>query len=257
MIPYFRLTALPLGPIVIQVWGLFVASGILAAAWLGSREARRLGLKAEAWLDLSAWMVLAAIVGARLFYALFYAPAYFASEPLAVVRIWDGGMSIWGGFVGAGAAALIYARRRKLELRRYLDLAAFVLPLGCAIGRLGCFLIHDHPGTLSRSFLSVAFPDGARLDHGLLLSLLNLAIFLFFLLLRRLARHPVPYLAWYALLYGLARFYLDFYRAWDLAGSDVRLWSLTPAQYLSVLAAAFGFWLLLRSRRNAVRPAAA
>ncbi len=259
MIPYFRLTTLTLGPVTLQTWGLLVASGVLAAVAAGRREARRFGLDGEAWLDLAAWMVLAAIIGARLMYALAYAPRYFAADPLAVVRIWDGGMSIWGGFLGAGLAAWICSRRLRLPLLPYLNLAAFVLPLGCAIGRLGCFLIHDHPGVLSRSFLAVAYPGGARLDHGLLLSLLNAFIFAIFLVWRRYGRSPVPFLAGYALIYGAGRFILDFYRAWDLPGADLRLWALTPAQYLSLAAAAFGAWLLARSLRTpaVAAPAAA
>jgi phosphatidylglycerol:prolipoprotein diacylglycerol transferase len=258
MIPYFSYRILSLGPLHIQVWGLFVALGIAAAAIVGHFEAGKRRLDAAVWLDLATWMTAAAIVGSRLFFALFYEPGSLLREPAALLRLWDGGLSIFGGFVGAAAAAFAFTRRWKLPFLAYADLAAFVLPLGCAIGRLGCFCIHDHPGVETGFFLAVRFPDGPRLDHGLLLALLNLLIFLFFLALRRrpggLGR---PYLALYMLIYGAARFGLDFLRAWDLPQSDPRILALTPAQYLSLLLAAAGSWLLFRKMRPAVSAPAA
>jgi len=234
MIPYFRITTLPLGPLHIQVWGLFVSLGILAAIAAGQREARRRGLDREVFFDLSAWMLVAAIIGARLGHAVFYDPGPFLSDPWELVRIWDGGMSVYGGFFGAAAAALLSTRRRKLSFLAYADVFAFVLPLGLAIGRLGCFFIHDHPGVLSGSFLAVAYPGGARLDHGLLLIILNLAVFALFVFLSRRSGPSVPYLALFMLIYGLARFGLDFGRAWDLPAADARYLGLTPAQYFSL-----------------------
>lgn len=250
MIPYFSLTQIPVGPLHIQVWGLFVSAGVAAALLSGRREARRRGLNVEVFLDMAVWMFLAAIVGARLFYAVIYDPFIFISDPLELVRLWDGGMSIFGGFFGALAAGVVFARRRLIRFLQYADVFAFVLPLGCAIGRVGCFLIHDHPGIRSVILLAVAFPDGARLDHGLLLSLLNLAIFSIFLLIRRLRpAHHFPYLALYAMIYGAARFGLDFLRAWDLPAADVRYLWLTPAQYSSLAVLLVGIWLALKLRR--------
>jgi phosphatidylglycerol---prolipoprotein diacylglyceryl transferase len=250
MIPYFRLTQLSVGPLHIQVWGLFVSAGVAAALLCGRREARRLGLNTEIFLDMAAWMFLAAIVAARLFYAVIYDPLTFLNDPWELLRLWDGGMSIFGGFFGALAAGAAFARWRRVSFLQYADVFAFVLPLGCAIGRVGCFLIHDHPGILTNFFLAVAFPDGARLDHGLLLSLLNLAIFSGFLLIRRLRPvHHFPYLAFYALIYGAARFGLDFLRAWDLPAADVRYLWLTPAQYSSLAVMLAGIWLMSKRRR--------
>lgn len=248
MIPYFELTTIPLGPIRIQVWGLFVALGILVALVVGMMEVRRRGLKSGVFLDLAAWLVLTGIVGGRLVYAA-YEPTAFARQPLAILRLWDGGMSIFGGFFGAGLAAAIFAWRRRLAIWPYLEAAAFALPLGCAIGRLGCFLIHDHPGVASSVWFAVAYPGGPRLDHGLLLACLNLAIFGLFLIWRALGRQ-VSWLAAYLLLYGTARFVLDFWRAWDLPQSDVRWSGLTPAQYGSLILVLGGLALIGREIRR-------
>ncbi len=251
MIPYFRYAFVPLGPLHIQVWGLFVSLGILAALFVGYRRVRRLGLDRQAYLDMSAWMIVAALAGARLAHAAFYDPGPFLNDPWELLRLWHGGMSVYGGFFGAAAAALVYTRVRKLPFLVYADAFAFALPLGLAIGRLGCFFIHDHPGVLSASFLAVDYPGGSRLDHGLLLSLVDLAIFALFAVLEltRRQRSRRPYLAVFMLAYGAARFGLDFWRAWDLPGSDARYLGLTPAQYFSLALAAAGLVILLRNRR--------
>lgn len=249
MIPYFEYHVFFIGPLRIQVWGLFVALGIAAALWVGVREARRLKLEREAFLDLAFWSLLGAAAGARIFHII-YEPGSYAADPLAFFRFWQGGYASVGGLLGGIAAGLLYARRRGLDVLAYANLAAFVLPLGEGIGRLGCFLIHDHPGILSGSFLAVRFPDGARLDHGLLLSLAGFAIFASFLARRRFASLRPDFAAWYLVLAGLARFGLDFYRSADLFGSDARYAELTPAQYVALAFIAAGVWIFARRPRR-------
>ncbi len=276
MIPYFRLTTIPLGPIQIQVWGLFVAAGILIATLLGRRESRRRGLDPELFTDFACWTIVYALISARLFYAVAYQPAAYLADPLKLIRVWEGGMSSFGGFIGAAIGAAWFAKRMKMPFMSYANVAAYVLPLGYGIGRIGCFLIHDHPGTLSHTFLSVRYPGGARLDHGLLLSLLGFSIFAVFYFFNRNRFHTkregrrgsesefrsdpdskllIPnssghFLFLFMVLYGAARFFLDFYRAWDLPGIDTRYFLLTPAQYGCLFFIAFGIWGILHWRRT-------
>ncbi|MFA6603405.1 MAG: prolipoprotein diacylglyceryl transferase family protein [Patescibacteria group bacterium] len=247
MIPYFDRTNFAVGPLTIQVWGLFVAAGIAAALALIYRLAGRYKLDRGFALDLAAWMLLGGLLGGRLLYLLAYDPLAWFADPLLAVRVWQGGMSIYGGFLGGALAGWWYCRRHRVAFLPYAHLIAFALPLGCAIGRIGCFLIHDHPGIRSASFLAVAYPGGGRLDHGLLLALLNLGIFLFFLARSRSRSGSAePWLFWYLAIYGATRFGLDFLRVWDLPQSDARLWFLTPAQYLSLAACVSGVIALRR-----------
>lgn len=259
MIPFFVFTTIPIGPLRIQVWGLFVAAGIVVATLVGRREARRRGLDPAAFVDFASWTIVSALVVARLFHAFVYEPAAYLADPLRVLRVWEGGMSSYGGFLGAAIGAWTFSRTRKLAFRAYADAACYAFPLGYGIGRIGCFLIHDHPGTLSHSLLAVQYPGGARLDHGLLLSLLGFAIFaLFAFLNRRREANKQAFGRFMPLLmvsYGAVRFFLDFYRAYDLPGADARYFSLTPAQYGSLLIVAAGAWLLRRKPRVASKPA--
>jgi phosphatidylglycerol:prolipoprotein diacylglycerol transferase len=257
MIPYFELHVIPIGPLNIQVWGLFVSIGIVAGTWVATLAARRRGLDQNAVLDMVTRAVVAGLVGARLVHAFGYEPAAYLADPLKLLRVWEGGLSSAGAIAGAIAGVWAYARRRKLELRPYIEVLAFAAPLTYGCGRVGCFLIHDHPGTLSSSFLAVQFPAGPRLDHGLLLAVFAFALFGAFVLLCKRAPafiRRTGYTPLLMLCYGGVRFVLDFFRSRDLAISDARYLGLTPAQYGCLLLFAWGAWLLaarLRTSRHA------
>lgn len=250
MIPFFTYRTIPIGPLNLQVWGLLVALGIILSLWLGRRRAVRLGLDGTAWLDMSAWSLVAGVVGARLLYVIAYQPEFFVSTPQAIFRLWDGGMSAFGAFIGAGLAWWLYCRRQGLPTLSYLNVAAFVMPWGYAVGRIGCFLIHDHIGLVNRSWLAVDFPGAAKLDIGLLHVLLGLGIGIAFLIVDRQAKgRERPYFFLLLAVYGAARFALDFLRYWDAPFVERRYAKLTPAQYLSLPAMVAGFYFLANPPR--------
>ena len=236
MIPYIEWKTIELGPLTLQVWGLFVAlgflAGTLAAAWL----ARRRGQDPKIVYDIVPWLVVAGMVGGRLGHVLFYDLPYFIHHPAEIFAIWHGGLSVFGGFLACLAVGVWYLRRRQVDVWQYADTLVFGLPFGKAIGRIGCFLIHDHPGTATDFVLGVKYPDGiVRHDHGLYLSINGFIMALVFLWLARRPRPAGTYIAIFSLWYGFVRFFLDFYRA-----IDTRYFGLTPAQYLCVILFIFG-----------------
>ncbi len=243
MIPYFQFTTFNLGPVVIQVWGLFVAIGILFGAYAATQMAKKRGLDDVLIWDMVFWVIIAAFVGARIIHVI-YEPAYYIASPMEIFKIWKGGLSIMGGFLGAGICGVLYLRKKQVDVYKYVDTAIFGLPLGLFVGRIGCFLIHDHPGIMTDFVGGVQYADGTRHDHGLYLSLNGLFLFLFFLYLAKKKVGTGAYLITFLIWYGIVRFGLDFLRANDGGIVDIRYFDLTPAQYLS--AAMFGlgifFW---------------
>jgi phosphatidylglycerol---prolipoprotein diacylglyceryl transferase len=244
MIPYFQLTTLSLGPVTIQVWGLMVAAGILVGAKAAAMMADKRGLKSQVVWDLATWVIVGAFVGARLVYAV-YEPLVFLNDPVEFIRIWHGGFSVMGGFLGALFVGIAYLRHKQLDVHAYADVGVFGLPLGLFIGRIGCFLIHDHPGTFTDFIGGVQYPDGVRHDHGLYLSLNGLALFLVFLALARRGAKQGTYIIVFLLWYGIVRFFLDFLRATNGGIVDTRYLSLTPAQYFSVAMVVGGLYLFV------------
>jgi phosphatidylglycerol:prolipoprotein diacylglycerol transferase len=249
MIPYFELRTIALGPVTIQVWGLLVALGVLAAAFASARLAKARGQKPEIIWDMTAWVIAGAFLLARVFVVLFYDPAFYFSHPVDILKIWEGGWSVMGGFLGGALTAIWYMRRKKVDVFAYADTTMFGIPLGLFIGRIGCFLIHDHPGTATDFLLGVQYPDGiVRHDHGLYLSLNGLFLFLTFLILLKRKAKTGTFLIVGLIWYGIVRFGLDFLRATDGDVVDSRYFHLTPAQYASILMILFGLYLTKRKR---------
>ncbi|NQV89402.1 MAG: prolipoprotein diacylglyceryl transferase [Parcubacteria group bacterium] len=245
MIPYFKFTTIALGPITIQVWGLMVALGILVGTWAAAKMASRRGQDEKIIWDLSVWVIVAAMIGARIIHVV-YEPASYFANPLEFFRVWHGGFSVMGGFLGALIVGVWYLKKRKVDVHAYADTAVFGLPLGLFIGRIGCFLIHDHPGTLTDFIGGVQYPDGVRHDHGLYLSINGLLLFLTFLLMAKRGAKTGSYIVVFLLWYGVVRFFLDFLRATNGDIVDTRYLGLTPAQYFSLVMVAGGVWVFHR-----------
>jgi phosphatidylglycerol:prolipoprotein diacylglycerol transferase len=250
MIPFFEFHTINLGPIVIQVWGLFVALGITLALTFAYIVCKKYLLSGEVILDLAIWVLVGGFVMARVFHVLFYNPAYFISNPDEIIKIWHGGASSLGGFVGAGLSLWLFAKKRKFtfkELLPYFDIGALGLWLGWGIGRIGCFLIHDHPGTLTSFILGVRYPDGVRFDLGLLESILGFVLFVtFYFLFKKLIKIHWGLVAAFSFgAYAIVRFFLDFLRVpATVLGGDSRFFHLTPAQW-GMLAILIGLTLCL------------
>ncbi|HQR30522.1 MAG TPA: prolipoprotein diacylglyceryl transferase, partial [Anaeromyxobacteraceae bacterium] len=186
----------------------------------------------------------AGIVAGHLVHVGLYHPEELRS-PRRILEFWDG-LSSMGGLAGGVVAMAILFRRQGVRLADYGDAFAVGVPTGWAVARVGCFLVHDHPGRLTSFPLAVRFPGGPRHDLGLYeaLVLAAIAALLWALWSRRaLAGRLLPLLA---VLYGVARFLLDFLRATDVAYADARYAGLTPAQYAALGLLAWGAWRLSR-----------
>jgi phosphatidylglycerol:prolipoprotein diacylglycerol transferase len=235
MIPYFSWQTITLGPLTLQVWGIFVSLGFLTALFLGLYFVKKRNLDKEILTDLFVWLLLGGIFGARIFHIIFYEPDFYIYHPAEIIKFWHGGASSLGGLVGAFAALLIYARIKKINARDFLpygDIIGLVFWLGWGIGRIGCFFIHDHPGRLSDFWLTVNFPSGARFDLGLLESILSFIIFaVVFVFYKKYFSRPGIALFAGFWIYFPVRFFMDFLRAVDLPVSDARYLYLTPAQW--------------------------
>jgi phosphatidylglycerol:prolipoprotein diacylglycerol transferase len=249
LIPWFQVLSLKLGPFEVEIFGLLIAVGFVLGASLASRRAGRVGLDPRTIYDMAILSIFAGFLGAHWAHIFLYERPEILKDPWTLVRIWSGISSV-GGLAGAGLALWLFLRWKKLPVLAYGDVAMFGLFPGWLLGRLGCFLTHDHPGRKTDFFLAVRFPDGARHDLGLY------EVLLFFLLiplihwLGRKGRRDDPpagtIFAAMLVIYGVARFLLDFLRATDVPRADARYGGLTPAQYFCAAFVLLGLDLFRR-----------
>lgn len=245
MIPWISWQTISLGPLSLQVWGLMVALGFLVGTGVAGRLAASRGLKSKPLYDAAAWIIFGSMIGARLFHVVFYEPSFYLIHPVEALAFWHGGLSIYGGFVGALVAGYSYFKHHHLDFHSYADVMIFGLPIGMFFGRIGCFLIHDHPGTATDFFLGVRYPDGiTRHDLGLYEALSALVLAAVFYLIARRQRRKGTFLPVFCLWYGSSRFLLDFLRA-----VDVRYLGLTPGQYFSLGLLGLGIVYVLKNKK--------
>ena len=128
---------LQIGSLKIYSYGVFVAIGFLAALWVSGREIARQGLDREKFLDMGFWVVLSAIAGARIFHVLVYWRQY-AEAPGEILKLWNGGLVFYGGFIAATAACVVFLRRNRMPFLPVADASSIGIVLGLAFGRLGC-----------------------------------------------------------------------------------------------------------------------
>ena len=246
MIPYIQLDRyLPsIGSVGIHAFGILVATGILVGARLTRDRGRELGLVDEQVAQMITWTLVGGFLFAHVFDVFAYQTAG-ASPTLWQILNPFGGLSSYGGFIGALGGLFTWAKVHKQPVMPYADSLGFGLAAGWMFGRLGCFTAHDHPGRFTDFFLSVRYPEGARHDLGLDEALWALAVTLVFLWLRRKKQPLGLYVTILTLAYAPVRFGFDFLRVTDLPGADPRYFGLTPAQYGSLLVVVAGTGLAL------------
>lgn len=242
MLPYTTFDTVDLGFIKLHVWGMFAALGFCAAILFAAREARKRNLDSEIIYDISPWIIIGSVVGARIVFLL-ENPSAIAGL-VDIIAVWKGGMAFHGGFFGGIMAAAIYIRRRKLNFWKLADVFAPAIALGHAIGRLGCLATGLHIGKETTSALGVMYEGRLRHPTPLYEFFALIGIFGILLLLRKKASHVHGLLfACYVALYSFARFFIEFYRA------DPTYYGFTVAQYIVValFAVSAGFILLSRT----------
>ena len=251
MLPYVTVPPIFVGAVAVQPFALLVSIGVLVAHFLLLTRAHRSGLP-RAWAaEFSLTMVGCGFAGATLF-KLLYRPDLVASLGWGVFLHLPG-ISSFGGLFGALGGAWAYLAARRIappDRVAYLDAAGFSFPFGFVFGRLGCTITHDHPGLRSESgWLTVAYPDGARYDLGLLELVFLLAVGAAFLWLDRQPRRRGFFIATLLTVYGLFRVALD-----RLHVDPPRYAGISVDQWAGAGIAALGLFFLHRQRSGKARP---
>ncbi len=243
----------------IQPFGVLVATGVLFGAWIAGRFATRNELDRQNTSDLITYAVGIGFVASYFLNGIFYerdALLEVMRHPSEFFSTWLG-LSSYGGFFGAIGGCFLWKWRRKLPLLPYANAVCFGLPFGWLFGRMGCFVVHDHPGQVTEFPLAVADyefgnpPFLPRHDLGFYEMVYAALICGLFLWLESRRRRVTGfYVALLPIAYAPVRFFLDFLRAAPVEGGDIRYAGLTPAQWSSILMLGIGVtvWRYISAR---------
>ena len=222
-------------------YSLLIVCAIILATWLCSREEARLRLPKDTVIDLALWLIPGGIVGARLYYVAFEWER-FASRPLSVFYIWEGGIAIYGALIGGGIAAFLFARKKRLSLSLLADMVLPTVALAQGIGRWGNYFNMEAYGEAIIDPSWKFFPFGVLIPHAdgyawhlatfFYESIWDLGVFAVLWYVRKRVYRQGDVALWYILLYGPGRAFIEGLRTDSLyAGGGVRI-----SQWLSLAA---------------------
>ena len=246
-----------LGFIKIYWYSLTMFLGVLAGIIIAYIEIKRRKINIDKFENMAFYAILLGFVGARLYYVLFNLD-YYLSNPIEILEVWNGGLAIHGGIIGAALAIFIYCRKNKWKVLEIYDICVPALVVGQVIGRWGNFFNSEaHGGIVTRAFLEgLHLPkfiiDGMYIDgvyyHPTFLyeSLLNLICFIVLMILRKnrkigLGAITGIYFMWYSLI----RFFIE-----SLRTDSLMLGSIRMAQLISIVLFVVGLVLVILSRKQ-------
>ena len=248
-----------IGPVTIYTYGFFVATGLMLGISLALIQAKKEGYDSQKILDGVFYIILAGIIGSRIFYVIQNLASY-KDSPLNVFKLWEGGLVFYGGFLLGIPVAWILIRRQGFSFLDFFDLFAPSMAIGQAVGRIGCFFAGCCYG------LPTQLPWGVTFTHPQSLALKgiplhptqlysSLACFIIFFILvsfRKHIRFTGQLFCLYLILHSGSRFTIEFFRG------DPRPWfwnqTISLPQLISLfifITAAFLYFYCKKTHQSA------
>ncbi len=246
-----------IGPFAIRWYALAYIAGLFGGIWYARwmvRHEPHLMTPSQVD-DFLLWVLGGVVLGGRLGYVLFYKPAEYLANPLAIVKTWEGGMSFHGGLLGVSLAIILFARHIKTDKWYVADLVACAAPIGLGLGRLANFVNGELWGRVADVPWAMVFPGGGpdpRHPSQLYQAALE-GLFLFLLLHflwrnESIRRRPGIITGVFWIGYGVVRIIGEFFREPD-AFLGFLFAGATMGQLLSVPMVLFGLFSIWRARR--------
>jgi len=267
MLSFFpsRTVALLLFGFPIHWYGImYLVSFILALILLPRLQRyRHLSLTTDDWSGVLTGAILGVLVGGRLGYVLLYDPSYYLSSPFEILKVWKGGMSSHGGFLGVGIVTLIVSRRKHIPLLKLLDLLVIPIAIGLAFGRIGNFINQELYGNVTQVPWAVSVPGLSGLRHpaqlyAVLKDLIIALVCSLHLRRTQLTNLPGKTFSLFLILYGVLRFLVEEVRAQDFPPFEFFGIVFTRGQLytIPILIAGIVLWIWVgRNKKNEVKSA--
>jgi len=228
----------------IAFYGIIIGIGIALGYIVASFQATRTGQDKEVYLDFAMYAVIVSIIGARIYYVVFEWENYKGNF-LSMINIREGGLAIYGAVIAAVIVVYFFGKYKKIDFRDLADVCAPGLILGQAIGRWGNFINQEAHGTETTLPWAVII-DGKKYHPTFLYeSVGNLLIFTFLMIyMRKYQKKKGEIILFYAILYGIVRFFVEGLRTDSLMFLGFRV-----SQVLSLVGVLVGTILFFLNRK--------
>ncbi|MBI4440470.1 prolipoprotein diacylglyceryl transferase [Candidatus Woesearchaeota archaeon] len=240
-------TLLHIGPLEIRYYGLVYVLGFIASYYvlIWYQKKGYLELKKDDVENLLLYIMLGVILGSRLG-EVFWEPAYYLSNPINILKIWEGGMSFHGGLIGVIIAVYYFSRKYKIGFLEITDIIAIPAVIALAFGRIANFINGELWGTVTNVPWCVQFKNAEGCRHPVqLYAAFGRFVAGGILILLARSRRKTGFISFaFLTLIGIGRFFSDFLR------EDPRLFGLSLGQYLSLAMAIAGIYILAKSYRE-------
>ena len=226
--------------------------------------------------DLLTWVILGVILGGRLGFVLFYNPGHYLSNPIDILKVWEGGMAFHGGLLGVVAACFLFSRQQKIPFWPLADVLCLAAPAGLLLGRIANFINAELWGRPTTVPWGVIFPGAAAQDcpgiadlcarhpsqlyEAILEGLFLGAVLLYIAYRRGALKSPGKITGVFFLGYGISRFFVEFFRRADAQFItpenpmgyifEFSGYGVSMGQLLSVPMILFGLAMIIHSKRR-------
>lgn len=223
-------TAFSIGNFTIQWYGVIIAMGFLLAFLYLMFSCRKFNVDQDRLIDAVIVGMIGGIIGARLYYVIFYPGDQYVKDPISILYIWNGGLAIYGGIIGGLLCGAFMAKLRRLKIAAVLDLAALGFLIGQTVGRWGNYVNQEAFGTATdlpwgmmsdRTRLMVDGPVHPCFLYESIWCLIGFG--LLHLVATKVRRYDGQVFLLYLLWYGLGRFWIEGLRTDSLIAPVINL----------------------------------
>jgi len=223
--------AFSIGDINIHWYGIIIALAVILCFFLAYKNNNKYGIK---YSDIENCMLITlplAIIGARLYYVVF-SWDYYKNNLFEIIKIWNGGLAIYGGIITAILVIFIYSKKKNIKVLSFLDFLAPLVALGQAIGRWGNFINREAYGSITDSLFRMEIllnsEEYISVHPTFLYESIGLITIFFFLYFKK-RKYEGQKLSWYFILYGALRFGIEYLRTDSLYLGSIKISMLVSA----------------------------
>ncbi len=256
--PHIDPVLVKIGPLAIRWYSLAYIAGLILGLIVLKRLHKKYNskLKSANLDDYFIWVTLGVILGGRLGYVLFYDFSYFIHNPVAIFKVWHGGMSFHGGLSGVIISTYIFCKKHQIPFCEFTDKLAIVAPFGLFFGRIANFINGELWGRPTNVPWAMIFPTGgntprhpSQLYEAFLEGILTFIVLFSFIHIKAIRQRHGMLTGVFLLMYGSSRFFVEFFRQPD-AQVGYLIMGTTMGQLLSLPLIFFGIIFIFFSFKS-------